>query len=392
VITVPAYFSDGQRQATKDAGTIAGLEVLRIVNEPTAAALAFGFKKRMNKKIAVYDLGGGTFDISILEITQDAFEVLATAGNTYLGGEDFDDRVIQHIAGIFQKEQGFDLKSEKMALQRLKDASEAAKCQLSTLLETEINLPFVATMNGESKHLRTVLHRLDLERLTEDLIEETIKICNDAIEMAGLKTSDIDDVILVGGMTRMPKVQEKVKEFFGKVPAKNVHPDEAVAIGAAILGSTLMAETSQPLLLLDVTPFNLGIRTAGGLFSTLIPKNSTIPTQASHIFTTVSDNQRAVKIQVLQGDSHLASENVLLGEFSLTDIPPAKAGEPEIEVSFTIDSNGIVQASARDLKTQREQSIVVEATSAMSDREKEELVQKYQANREGLAAKESSGL
>ncbi|MBN8555223.1 MAG: molecular chaperone DnaK [Deltaproteobacteria bacterium] len=381
VITVPAYFSDGQRQATKDAGVIAGLEVLRIVNEPTAAALAFGFQKKLQKKVAVYDLGGGTFDISVLDISSDAFEVLATAGNTYLGGEDFDQKIIEFVANNFENEHSFDLKQDKMALQRLKDAAESAKCQLSSTLETEINLPFVTTVKGESKHLKTSLQRVDLERLTESLIDETIKICGSALDMAALKIADIDDVILVGGMTRMPLVQQKVKEFFGKIPAKNVHPDEAVALGAAILGQTLMQEEA-PIMLLDVTPFSLGIRTAGGFSTTLIQKNSTIPTEQSHVFTTVTDGQRSVKIQVLQGESRLASDNSLLGEFTLTDIPEDKAGVPEVEVSFSIDSNGIVQVSAKDRKSKKEQSIVVTATSTLSDEEREQLSLEFEKSDE----------
>lgn len=376
VITVPAYFADSQRQATRDAGTIAGLDVLRIINEPTAAALAFGYQKKLQKKIAVYDLGGGTFDISILDVSSDSFEVLATAGNTYLGGEDFDQKIIDHIATSFSTESGVDLRKDKMALQRLKDAAEAAKCQLSGTLEAEINLPFIITVNNESKHLRYNLTRAELERLTDDLITQTIRISQSALEMAALKITDIDDVLLVGGMTRMPLVQQKVKEFFNRVPAKNVHPDEAVAVGAAILGKTLMEEEA-PVLLLDVTPLSLGIRTAGGFSSILIPKNSTIPTQASHIFTTVTDGQPSVKIQVLQGESKLASENELLGEFALTDVPPAKAGTPEIEVAFAIDSNGILQVSAKDLKTQKEQSIVVTAKSDLTEQEKEALVQRH---------------
>jgi molecular chaperone DnaK len=387
VITVPAYFSDSQRQATKDAGYIAGLDVLRIVNEPTAAALAFGYDKRVNKKIAVYDLGGGTFDISILDIHTDTFQVLATAGNTFLGGEDFDQRIIDSIVKSYELEHNVNLTSDKMAMQRLKDAAEAAKCQLSSVLETEINLPFLTTVNNESKHLRRTLLRADLERMTEDLIDETIRICASALEMAAMKGEQIDDVLLVGGMTRMPMVQQKVKDFFDRLPAKNVHPDEAVALGAGILGATLL-EDEAPVLLLDVTPFSLGIRTAGGFSTILIPKNSTIPTEAGHIFTTVTEGQRSVKIQVLQGEHRLASENTLLGEFTLTDIPAAKAGEPEIQVTFSIDSNGIVQASAKDLKTAKEQSIVVTSKSTMSADEREAIAQAYHdAPTEELAVK-----
>ncbi|PIR23597.1 MAG: molecular chaperone DnaK [Deltaproteobacteria bacterium CG11_big_fil_rev_8_21_14_0_20_45_16] len=368
VITVPAYFSDGQRQATRDAGEIAGLDVLRIINEPTAASLAFGYNKRLNKKIAVYDLGGGTFDISVLDISTDTFEVLSTAGNTFLGGEDFDIRILEFIIKSFQTEHGFDLKEDKMALQRLKDASEAAKCQLSGSLETEINLPFITTIAGESKHLKYSLHRAELEKLTEDLVDQSIKICQSALDMAALKISDIDDVLLVGGMTRMPLVQQRVQEFFGRIPAKNVHPDEAVAVGAALMGASLVEEEAA-ILLLDVTPLSLGVRTAGGYTSIIVPKNSTIPTSANHVFTTVTDNQQSVKIQVVQGEAKLASENQPLGEFTLTDIPEAAAGVPQIEVTFSIDSNGILEVSAKDLHSQREQSIVVSAASYLSDEE-----------------------
>ncbi len=378
VITVPAYFSDGQRQATKDAGYIAGLEVLRIVNEPTAAALAFGYKKKVNKKIAVYDLGGGTFDISILDISSDTFEVLSTAGNTYLGGEDFDQRIIDFVAKQFEQEHGYSLRDDKMALQRLKDAAESAKCQLSNSLESEINLPFLTSKGSESKHLRRILNRADFEKIIDDLVEETLKISGSALDMAALKVTDIDDVLLVGGSTRIPLVQQKVKEFFGRPPAKNVHPDEAVAIGASILGGSLIQEES-PVMLLDVTPMSLGIRTAGGFTQILVPKNSTIPTEASHVFTTVTENQRSVKIQVLQGESRLATENTLLGEFTLTDIPAQRAGEPEIQVTFSIDSNGIVQAVAKDLKTKKEQSIVVTSKSTLTEPEREELAARYSA-------------
>lgn len=378
VITVPAYFTDGQRQATKDAGYVAGLDVLRIVNEPTAAALAFGYEKKVNKKIAVYDLGGGTFDISILDISSDTFQVLATAGNTFLGGEDFDQRIIDSVVKTYELEHGASLVADKMAMQRLKDAAELCKCQLSNQLEAEINLPFLTTVSNESKHLRRTILRAELEKMTEDLIDETIRICTSALEMAGLKAEQIDDVLLVGGMTRMPLVQQKVKDFFDRIPAKNVHPDEAVALGAGILGATLLEEEA-PVMLLDVTPFSLGIRTAGGFSNVLVPKNSTIPTEASHMFTTVTDGQRSVKIQVLQGENRLASENTLLGEFTLTDIPSDKAGSPEIRVTFSIDSNGIVQASAKDMKTQKEQSIVVTSKSTMSEDEREAIAQQYQS-------------
>ncbi len=379
VITVPAYFSDGQRQATKDAGFIAGLEVLRIINEPTAAALAFGYKRRMDKKIVVYDLGGGTFDVSILDISRDTFEVLATAGNTFLGGEDFDQRLIDFISKSFEADHGISLKDDRMALQRLKDAAETAKSQLSTLLETEVNLPFLITINGEAKHLKMTLHRLDLERITQDLVDETIRICRDALDMAALKVGEIDDVLLVGGMTRMPLVQQKVREFFERVPSKNIHPDEAVALGAAIMGATLLEE-EMPVTLLDVTPFSLGIRTAGGYTNFLIPKNSTIPTEASHVFTTVSEGQTSVKIQVLQGESKVAIDNILLGEFTLTDIPPLKAGEPEINVIFSIDSNGIVHASAQDMKTMKEQSIMVTSKSSLTEEERDEIAERFNSD------------
>lgn len=375
VITVPAYFSDGQRQATKDAGQIAGLDVLRIVNEPTAAALAFGFNKKLNKKIAVYDLGGGTFDISILDISRDTFEVLATAGNTFLGGEDFDLRIMDYVIESFKKEHGIDLKQDRMAHQRLKDAAEAAKCQLSFTLETEMNLPFITTVQNESKHLKYTLTRSEIEKMTEDLVDQSIRICQSALEMAALKTTEIDEVLLVGGMTRMPLVQQKVQEFFGKIPAKNVHPDEAVALGAALLGETLLQEEA-PLLLLDVTPLSLGVRTAGGYTTVLIRQNQTIPSSAKHTFTTVADNQQSVKIQVVQGESKLASENQLLGEFVLTDIPPAPAGVPQIEVHFSIDSNGILEVAARDLNSGREQSIVVTAASYLSQDEMSDLRKK----------------
>jgi molecular chaperone DnaK len=376
VITVPAYFSDGQRQATKDAGAIAGLEVLRIINEPTAAALAFGFNKRTNKKIAVYDLGGGTFDISILEITGDTFEVLSTAGDTYLGGEDFDQKIVDHIVKSFQHQAGVDLTADKLATQRLKDAAEQAKIQLSSSLEAEINLPFIINVQNESKHLKYNLSRAEFEKIGEEFVNRTLSICQSALDMASLKVENLDEVLLVGGMTRMPLVQSKVKDFFKRMPAKNVHPDEAVALGAAILAHSLSQEES-PVLLLDVTPMSLGIRTAGGFSSIIIPRNSTIPTQASHIFTTVADNQSSVKIKVIQGENKTASENDMLGEFTLTEIAPAKAGTPEIEVSFAIDSNGILQVAARDLKTGKEQSLVVTARSDMSESERDELIERH---------------
>lgn len=390
VITVPAYFSDGQRQATRDAGTIAGLDVLRIINEPTAAALAFGYNKKMDRKVAVFDLGGGTFDISVLDISKDTFEVLSTAGNTFLGGEDFDFRLLEYIADSFKSENDFDIRDDKMALQRLKDAVESAKCQLSSTLETEINLPFITSSGGESKHLKFSLNRDELEKLTSDLVDQTIKITESALHMASIKAEAIDDILLVGGMTRMPLVQQKVQEFFGKVPSKGIHPDEAVAIGAALLGSTLLKEEA-PIMLLDVTPISLGVRTAGGYTSIVVPRNSTIPTSSTHIFTTVTDNQESVKIQIVQGEQKLASDNQSLGEFTLTDIRQAAAGVPQIEVTFAIDSSGILEVSAKDLETQKEQSIVVTAASYLSDEELENISkQADQEYDEALALKKTN--
>ncbi len=375
VITVPAYFNDNQRQATKDAGKIAGLEVLRIINEPTAAALAYGYGKKLDQTIAVYDLGGGTFDISILEISEGVFEVISTAGDTYLGGDDFDDRIIDWLAETFQAQEGINLRKDKMALQRLKDAAEKAKCELSAVPQTQISLPFIATSDKGPLHLEVVLTREKLEELTEDLIERTISICEKTLDAAGLNPEDIDEVILVGGQTRMPKIQERVGKFFGKPPRKGINPDEAVAIGAAIQAHALTMteeekkEKGEDLLLLDVTPLSLGIATFGGFFTKIIEKNTPIPTHASHIFTTAADNQRAVKIIVLQGESERAAENELLGEFMLTGIRPAKRGEPEIEVTFDIDSDGIVSVSARDMDTGQEQSITVTASSGLTEQE-----------------------
>jgi len=375
VITVPAYFNDNQRQATKDAGKIAGLEVLRIINEPTAAALAYGYGKKLDQTIAVYDLGGGTFDISILEISEGVFEVISTAGDTYLGGDDFDDRIIDWLADTFLQQEGINLRKDRMALQRLKDAAEKAKCELSSVPQTQISLPFIATSDKGPLHLEVVLTREKLEELTEDLIDRTISICEKTLDAAGLSPEDIDEVILVGGQTRMPKVQERVAKFFGKPPRKGINPDEAVAIGAAIQAHALtMTEEEkkkekEDLLLLDVTPLSLGIATFGGFFTKIIEKNTPIPTHASHIFTTAADNQRAVKIIVLQGESDRAAENELLGEFMLTGIRPAKRGEPEIEVTFDIDSDGIVSVSAKDLDTGQEQSITVTASSGLTEQE-----------------------
>ncbi len=376
VVTVPAYFNDAQRQATKDAGRIAGLDVVRIINEPTAAALAYGFGKDVDRTIAVYDLGGGTFDISILEISTGVFEVLATAGDTFLGGEDFDGRIVMDWLVLeFAREHQIDLRRDKMALQRLRDAAEKAKCELSSARETEINLPFIISTGGsDALHLQKTLTREKLEALTVDLVERTIKICKKAVEEAG---QNIDDVLLVGGMTRMPLVQQKVREFFGIGPLKGVHPDEVVAIGAGIQGAALL-EDAQHVLLLDVTPHSLGIMVHGGRFSVLIPQNTTVPTSKSHIFTTVRDNQTSVKILVLQGESQLAKENELLGEFILTGLRPAPKAEVEIEVTFDINADGIVSVSAKDLETGQEQQITVTATSGLSEEEIERMAAENQ--------------
>ena len=370
VITVPAYFNDNQRQATKDAGTIAGLEVIRIINEPTAAALAYGFGKNIDRLIAVYDLGGGTFDISILDIGSDGvFRVITTAGDTFLGGEDFDQRIINWLVEEFQKEHSIDLREDRMALQRLKDAAEKAKCELSASPETEINLPFIITKpSGEALHLQKRITRELLEELTKDLVDRTIKICERTLEEAGLDIEDIDDVILVGGMTRMPLVQKKVKEFFQREPCKGVHPDEVVALGAAIQGAALIEEKSD-VLLLDVTPHTLGIMVAGGYFEEIIPKDTTVPHSRSKIFTTVKDNQTAVRIIVMQGESKRAEENELLGEFILSGIRRAPKGEVEIEVTFEINADGIVSVSAKDLETGQKQSITVTASSGLTKEE-----------------------
>jgi molecular chaperone DnaK len=373
VITVPAYFDDSQRQATKDAGKIAGLNVLRIINEPTAAALAYGLDKKKDEKIAVFDLGGGTFDVSILELGEGVFEVKSTNGDTFLGGEDFDQKIIDWIADEFKKDQGIDLRGDKMALQRLKEAGEKAKCELSTSMETDINLPFITADASGPKHLTLKLSRAKLEALCADLLDKLEGPCRMALKDAGLSASDVDEVILVGGMTRMPAVQERVQKIFGKVPNKGVNPDEVVAIGAAIQGGVLRGDVKD-VLLLDVTPLSLGIETLGSVMTKLIEKNTTIPCRKSQTFSTAADNQPAVTIHVLQGEREMATDNKTLGNFELTGIPAAPRGVPQIEVTFDIDANGIVHVSAKDLGTGKEQSIRITASSGLSKEEIDKMV------------------
>ena len=387
VITVPAYFDDAQRQATKDAGRIAGLNVLRIINEPTAAALAYGVSDQQHVKVAVYDLGGGTFDISILELQSGVFEVKSTSGDTFLGGEDFDRRIIEYLADEFSASHSIDLRADKMALQRLREAAEKAKHELSTSVETEINLPFIAaSQDGQPLHLTMTLTRGKLEELTEELIERTLEPCKSALADAGLSADKIDDVILVGGQTRMPKIQQRVAEFFGKDPSKRVDPDEVVAIGAAIQSGIIRGDV-QEVLLLDVTPLSLGVETAGGIATKLIPRNTTIPTRRSEVFSTAVDNQPLVNVHVLQGERELAADNKSLATFQLVGIPPAPRGVPQIEVTFDIDANGIVNVSAKDLGTGQEQSVRVVATSGLTEDEIERIIQEADEYRDEDARK-----
>ena len=389
VITVPAYFNDAQRQATKDAGKIAGLEVLRIINEPTAASLAYGLDKKQNKKIAVYDLGGGTFDVSILELGDGVFEVKSTNGDTFLGGEDFDNAIVEYLIAEFKKDSGIDLKSDKLALQRLKEAAEKAKIELSSAEQTDINLPFITADKTGPKHINLKMTRAKLEALVEDLIARTIPPCKTALKDAGISANDINEIVMVGGMTRMPKVVNEVKNFFGKEPNKSVNPDEVVAMGAAIQAGVLQGDVKD-VLLLDVTPLSLGIETLGGVSTKLIEKNTTIPTKKSQVFSTADDNQPAVSIRVLQGEREMATDNKLLGNFELIGIAPAPRGVPQIEVTFDIDANGIVNVSAKDKGTGKEQKIQIQASGGLSDEEIEKMVKDAEANKEADKKKRES--
>ena len=389
VITVPAYFNDAQSQATKDAGKIAGLEVLRIINEPTAAALAYGLDKTNGQKIAVYDLGGGTFDVSILEIGDGVFEVKSTNGDTFLGGEDFDDAIVSYLIDEFKKENGIDLRNDKLALQRLKEAAEKAKIELSSATQTEINLPFITADKSGPKHVNLKFTRAKLEALVSDLVEKTLEPCKIALKDSGFSAAEINEVVLVGGMTRMPKIIETVKNFFGKEPNKSVNPDEVVAMGAAIQGGVLQGDVKD-VLLLDVTPLSLGIETLGGVSTKLIEKNTTIPTKKSQVFSTAEDNQPAVSIRVLQGEREMASDNKILGNFELVGLPPAPRGTPQIEVTFDIDANGIVNVSAKDKGTGKEQKIQIQASGGLSEEEIQKMVKEAEANKEADKKKRES--